>query len=357
MKEQDSPRLTWRLLFLSLLLSVIGLIFVFEASVAESFNLFGEPYHFVRLQAIRLVVGLVALGMVKFLPLKIWSKLSGFFYLGAVILLVMVFIPGIGAEFNGARRWLSLGGMMFQPVEVAKLGIVVFYSSWMKKHQKLAPFLFLTAVPSLLLILQPDFGSLLIILSIALGLFFTSGGNLAKLLPIGGVTVLGLSLLVLSSPYRMERLQTFINPESDPLGSSFHIRQIVIALGRGSWIGQGIGRSRQKFAYIPEVSSDSIFAIVGEEIGLVGSLLVILLFAYYLHLGLKIARTNPKNSFAYLLATGIVIWVGAQTILNLAAVVALVPLTGIPLPFFSYGGTSLITVMIGTGLLLSCEKR
>ena len=348
---------SWRLLAVAVGLSVIGLIFVFEASGAESYNIFGEPYHFVKLQSLRLVMGLVGLIVVRFVPIKLWQKTSSLLYLLGVGLLLLVFVPGLGSELNGARRWLMLGALQFQPVELTKFAIIIFFSAWMSKHQRLLPFLFLTGLPAGLLLLQPDFGSMLVVISIAFGVYYMAGGSLGKILLLAMSTGLVLALMVIASPYRLERLNTFLSPESDPLGSSFHIRQITIALGRGSWFGQGIGQSKQKYSYIPEASSDSIFAIVAEEIGFAGSLVLATIFFYYLHLGLKIAATNKPGTFPYLLASGVVIWIAAQTLLNLAAVVALVPLTGIPLPFFSYGGTSLITILIATGLLLACEKK
>ena len=342
-------------ILLALTLALIGLLFVFEASVAESFAAFGEPYHFVRLQSLRLLIGLAAFFVLSFLPHNLWRKLSPLLFFGGLALLLAIFIPGLGQAHNGARRWLQLGPVFFQPVELFKLGLVSFYAHWLTKHQRLAPFLFLTGLISFLLLLQPDLGSLLVILSISFSMFFLSGAKIWHFLTLTLAAIIILGLLIISSPYRWQRVMTFVNPELDPLGSSFHIRQITLALGSGSWLGQGIGKSRQRFSYVPEASTDSIFAIIAEEVGFLGSLGVISLFALYFYLGFKLIN-RQKNQYSYLLECGLLIWIASQTLLNLAAVVALVPLTGLPLPFFSYGGTSLIMILAANGIIVAGNK-
>lgn len=337
--------------FLSIIISLIGLLFVFEASVAESYNIFSQPYHFVQQQAVWLLVGLGIMTIAFMFPLPLLQKMAPFIYGLNLILLLLVFIPGIGMELNGAHRWFVIGGMVFQPVEILKFSMVIFFASWMSKHQRLMPFLFLTLIPTILVLLQPDLGSVLIVLCIAFGMYFLAGGNLKHLTVLGIFGIGIIFLLILTQPYRLRRLTTFTNPDLDPLGASFHIRQITIALGNGGWLGQGIGKSKQKFSYIPEASSDSIFAIVAEEIGFLGSAVLLLLFLGYLHAGYRILKKLKPASFEYLLAAGILIWISAQIFLNLAAVVALVPLTGVPLPFFSYGGSSLVMVLCATAVL------
>jgi cell division protein FtsW len=343
--------------FVSVLLSIIGLLFVFEASVAEAFTTFGDQFFFVRQQAIWFVIGLFGLGAGILIPSTVWKKCAPFIYGASIFLLLAVFLPGLGKEVNGARRWVELPGFNFQPVEIAKFGIITFFASWLSKHQKLAPFLFLTLLPVALLFLQPDMGSALIVLGISFGLYFLSGARLKTISLIFGAGLIALSLAIVVSPYRLKRMTTFINPESDPLGASFHIRQITLALGNGGWVGQGIGKSRQKFSYIPEASTDSIFAIVAEEVGFMGSLALFLLFASYFHFGYLILKKVKQNTYDYLLAAGCILWIGLQVLLNLSAVVALVPLTGIPLPFFSYGGTSLVMILCVTGILIGIGRR
>ncbi len=339
-----------------LFLTLIGLFFVFEASTAESFAKYGHQYHFVKRQAIWIGAGWLGLLMAASLPFKFWKTISTFFYFLSIFLLAAVFVPGLGLELNGARRWISLGPVSFQPVEVVKLSLALFFSVWMARHQRLIPFVFLLSIPSLILMLQPDVGSLLILLSIGTGLFFVAGGDLKKMLPVVAVGFVGLALAILSSSYRLKRVKTFFNPAADPLDSSFHIRQIMLALGSGGLLGQGLGNSRQKYAYIPEASSDSIFAIVAEEVGFVGSGVILTMFAFYFYLIYRLANQQKTGSQAQLCLYGILIWLAGQTLLNLGAVVALVPMTGLPLPFFSYGGSSLVMVLVANGIMLSAAK-
>lgn len=340
------------LLFLTFLLCVIGLLFVFEASVAEAFTSFGNQFYFVKQQAMGLVVGIIALLVGIFTPTQIWKKFSGIFYVVSIVLLIAVFLPGIGKQVNGAHRWINLIHGSFQPVELVKFSMIVFFATWMEKHQKLPPFLFLTLLPVALLLKQPDLGSALIVLVIAFTLFYLAGAPNKIFVIICGAGIALLMLTIILAPYRMKRITTFLNPDADPLGASFHIHQITIALGNGGWFGQGIGKSRQKFSYIPEASTDSIFAIIAEEVGFVGSLVIFALFFLFIHLGYLITLKTEQGSFDHLLAAGILIWISMQILLNLSAIVALVPLTGIPLPFFSFGGTALVMVLWITGILI-----
>lgn len=345
------------ILFLTILISLIGLFFVFEASVAESFSAFGHQYHFISLQAKWFVVGLFAMIFSSLLPYKFWQKTAPIWYFLGLVLLVLVFIPGLGVSLNGASRWINFGLVRLQPIEFFKFSLIIYFASWMSKTQKLSSFVFLTGVPTILILLQPDLGSLLIVLWVAFGMYFLAGGHLKKLSLVSFIGVLLLIIVILLSPYRMKRLKTFLNPESDPLGASFHIRQITLALGNGGWFGQGLGNSRAKYAYIPEASSDSIFAIVAEEIGVVGAVIIIFLYILLFYFIYKSLKKVPVKSFAYLLGYGILLWISGQAILNLAAIVALVPLTGLPLPLFSYGGSSLVMILFSIGILLRLEKE
>lgn len=345
------------LLLLTYVIGLIGLFFVFESSTAEAFNLFGDQYYFVKRQAVHFVLGTFALGVAYFMPSEVWKKLAPFAYFGSLILLVMVFLPGIGREINGAYRWLFIGPINLQPIEVVKLAMTFFFASWMSRHQRLLPFLFLTATPTILVMLQPDMGSTLVLLSIAASMYFMAGGEIKPFLSVSALGIIFLAAAILLSPYRQERLKTFLNPESDPLGASFHIRQITLALGNGGLIGQGIGNSRQKFSYIPEASTDSIFSIVAEEVGFLGSCLILSLYVAFFWFGSRILLASKADPFERLVGVGAFTWIAAQTILNLSAVVALVPLTGVPLPYFSYGGSSLIMLLFATGLLLHLSQE
>lgn len=338
-------------------LSLLGLLFVFEASTSEAYRTFGDQYHFLKHHAIGLAIGLVFFSMAALVPADLWLKAAPLLYAGGILSLLLVFIPGIGLNLNGARRWISFGLAVFQPVELMKLALIAYLSSWLSKYQKLPQFLVLLGIPTLLVLLQPDLGSMMVLCAIGFSLYFVAGGQLKQfMLTIGGAAIMVL-LAILASPYRRERLLTFLNPTADPTGSSFHVRQLTIALGRGGLFGQGIGNSSQKYAYLPEASTDSIFAIVAEEIGFVGSTIIITLFLTFLILLFRNVIKLPTGSPQRLLGFGIFFWLAIQIILNLAAVVGLVPLTGIPLPFFSYGRSAQVMLLLASGIIVSLGRR
>ncbi len=340
-------------LFVFLLL-LVGLLFVFDSSGPESTAMYGSVYHLTLQHVLGLVAGLVALVVGMLTSPKLLLKGGPVLYLLGLCLLLLVFIPGVGLSLNGAHRWLLVGGISFQPVEFFKLCLIVFMSSWLSNHQKVASFLLILLPPMLLLLLQPDLGSLLVVLGIACCLFVIAGGSLRHMGLIAAAGIPLLVVLILIAPYRLQRLTTFFNPEHDPLGAGFHIRQITIALGRGGIFGQGLGNSSQKFGYVPEASTDSIAAIIGEETGLVGLLALIGLYLGFFVSGYALVRDTVGS--VRLLGQGILAWIGTQALLNLAAVAALVPLTGIPLPFISYGRSSLVMLLYAVGLLLRIKK-
>lgn len=357
-KRSATPiRLGLVVIILIIILSLLGLVFVFEASVAESLSTFGDRYYLFKQHLLGMAIGWVAFFVGLLIPAKTWLKISLFLLLAGILALILVFIPGIGLNLNGASRWLSIAGFTIQPVEFAKFALICYLAAWLPKQKELIPFLIILAIPSLLLILQPDLGSLLVVFGIACGMYFVAGGNLKQLGLVGAVSIPLLLIAILMSPYRMQRMLTFFNPESDPLGSSYHVRQIILALGRGGLFGQGLGNSTQRFSYIPEASTDSIFAIVGEETGFVGSFIIISLFAVLIFSLFKLVNQTQNPGEIKLLGNGLAIWITAQTLLNLSAVVALVPLTGVPLPFFSYGRTALIMLLFATGVLLNTGKK
>lgn len=344
-------------MILVIILSLLGLVFVFEASVAESLDTFGDRYYLFKQHLIGLAIGVVAFFVGLIIPSKFWIKISPFLFLGSLVLLLAVFIPGVGLNLNGASRWLSIAGITIQPVEIAKFALITYLAAWLPKQKDIIPFLIVAGIPALLLILQPDLGSLLVIFSIACSIYFISGGNLKQLGTVALVSIPLLVIAIATSPYRMQRVLTFFDPESDPLGSSYHVRQIILALGRGGLFGQGLGNSTQRFSYIPEASTDSIFAIVAEETGYFGSFVIIALFAVLVFSLFKLVNQTKNPVEIKLLGNGLAIWITVQTLLNLSAVVALVPLTGVPLPFFSYGRTALIMLLFATGVLLNTGKK
>lgn len=344
----------WQSLFLSILciLLALGTLFMLDISLVESAATFNDPYYLFKQHLVGLAIAAIFFTIGIFVKPKVWLRLGPYAYLFGLVLLLLVFIPGIGLDLNGAKRWFAFGSFRLQPVEFFKGALIMFLSGWLYKHKQIIPFLFALITPAILLLLQPDMGSLLIVLGIAVILFFLAGGKLSTLATLGGALIPILLILIITSPYRMQRLTSYINPDSDPLGTSFHIRQITLALGRGGMWGKGLGNSNQKYAYIPESTTDSIFAIVAEEVGFTGSVTICLLFLTLFYSGYRIIQTSDAPSAERLLALGMLSWIMLQTTLNLAAVAGLVPLTGIPLPFFSYGRSSQVMTLFACAIII-----
>lgn len=341
---------------MTILLLGFGLIMIYSASVAEGARDFGNKWHFVELQLKWAGLGLLGMGIVSFIPPKSWLKLAPLMMVGGLMLLILVIIPGIGTKVQGARRWLVLPGLTLQPSELMKFVQVVYLSVWLNAKQvTLTQFGVFIAFVAGLIMLQPDMGTTLVVTLLAVAIYFLSGYPIKHFLVLGLVGFLVGTTLIISAPYRLERVKTFLDPLHDTQGSSYHIRQVLLSLGSGGVSGVGIGRSRQKYAYLPEATTDSIFAVVGEEMGFIGGLGLILAFLYYLSLIFKVA-TREKNKIASIMVAGIGAWIALQVSLNLAAMVALTPLTGVPLPLVSYGGSALITMLLGIGLVLSVER-
>lgn len=346
-----------KVLFLCVLIAVVlGIVLVYDASVAEAFSQFGDKFYFARQQAMWVGLGCGALIVSALLPMGFWRTMGILIFFFALISLIAVLIPGVGTIVQGARRWIVFGPFRFQPSELMKLGIVLYFSTWLTKHQRSGPFMFMTVLIFGLVMLEPDLGTGLIILAIAFSLFVAAGGAWKYIIAFALIGIVGISALIVTSPYKMRRMAAYLNPDSDPLGASYHIRQITIALGSGGWFGQGIGKSRQKYQYIPEASTDSIFAIAAEELGFVGALGIISLYVVMIYQGFRIV-SMAKHKQDQLVALGVTVWIASQAMLNLASVVALVPLAGVPLPFLSYGGSSLISMLASSGILIGIGRR
>ena len=339
----------------TLVLVAFGVLMVYDASVVEAVKLFSDKFYFAKLQLVWATVGLSALLLLSHLPYRKLAKLSLPLFLISLLLLVAVLVPGIGVKVQGARRWLTIGFLTIQPAEIVKLTFVVYLASWLSRQQSFWSFLILSLLVLTLVILEPDLGTAVVILATGFLTYFLSGAPLTAIATIGLVGMLAGALIILTSAYRRARLLTFFDPTRDPFGASYHIRQVLIALGSGSLFGVGIGRSRQKYAYLPEATTDSIFAIIAEELGFLGAALIIGLFLVLIYSGFKIASRAP-DKFGQLLAGGITSWLGLQTFVNLASMVALSPLTGVPLPFISYGGSSLIMSLAAVGILINIGK-
>ncbi|MFH0749796.1 MAG: putative lipid II flippase FtsW [Candidatus Gottesmanbacteria bacterium] len=347
----------WLLIGVVILLSGFGLLMVYDSSVAIAIRDFGNQYYYLTEQLKWLILGLIVFFVTSVVDYRIYKKLALPMLLGTIFLLLIVFIPGVGIKALGAKRWINLGFTILQPAELAKLSLVIYLSAWFstKEKERLVSFLILLGMIVGLIILEPDLGTTLVIMATAVTMYFFSGAPVKQFILMLPALIVGVFGLAVASPYRFRRLTTFFNPENDPLGASYHIRQATIALGSGGLFGVGIGGSRQKYEYLPEANTDSIFAIIGEEIGFIGATLLIGAFLFIIWRGFRIAR-HTEDPFGRLLALGITSWISYQVIMNIAAMVALIPLTGVPMPLLSYGGSSLIVVLAGLGILVNISK-
>lgn len=344
------------LLVLVISLVVLGLIAVADVSAPQALNMTGDKFYFLKQQLIWSAIGMVVLFVTSKINYLFWEKIATPFFVICLVLLMVVLLPHLGFAALGARRWIPLGFFSLQPSELVKLGLVIYLAKVSSKRKTAISYFLPLLIVTGLIMLQPDLGTTLVVSTIGLAQIFISGVNLLYFFGALIVGAIGVSGLILISPYRRDRLLTFLQVTSDPLGKGYHIRQILIALGSGGIFGVGLGASRQKFLFLPEASTDSIFAILGEELGLVGGIALILVFVYFVFKGMRVAQNAP-DTFSKILAVGITTWIGGQAFLNIASMAALVPLTGIPLPFISYGGSSLVMVLTACGILLSISRH
>jgi len=354
--RNQKQKMDKKLFLATVLLVIIGLIAVLDASAPQAINVFGDKFYLFKNQLVWGLVGFITLLISSKIYYKFWEKIATPLFIIVLVSLVLVLIPGIGASLLGARRWISVGPLFFQPSEFAKFGLILFLAKFMSKKEASIVYFLPLVLVSLLIMLEPDLGTTLIIVLTGAVQIFISQINLLQYSGVGILGGLAVYILILLSPYRKDRLLTFLEQSTDPLGKSYHIRQILLGLGSGGFFGVGLGASRQKFLFLPEAATDSIFAVIAEEVGFIGAFGLIALFVFYVFRALKIAKYAPDD-FSKYLALGIGSWVGIQAILNIASMTALVPLTGIPLPFISYGGSSLIMIMFATGILLNISSK
>ena len=345
---------------------LFGLVMLSSASAPISYQKFGDPYHSFKHQLITGV--LPGLFLFLFLAKFYYEKLKKIAFpllIGSIVLLVLVFVPGLGADYGtSASSWLNIFGFSIQPAELVKLAFIIYLAAWLnsrgeKKVQdfrsSFMPFVIVVGIISLLMVLQPDLGTLSIIIVTALVVYFIGGGSLWHLTVFCAVGLLGFLALVKVAPYRMNRFTAFLHPEKDPQGIAYHIWQSLIAIGSGGFFGVGLGHSRQKFSYLPEVTGDSIFAIMGEEVGFLFTTLFIVLILAFAYRGIYLAKNSP-NRFARLLVIGIVAWLVFQSFINIMGMLSLLPMTGIPLPFVSSGGTALMISLAAAGILVNISR-
>jgi cell division protein FtsW len=346
------------ILTIPIILSLVGLVFIFEASSVRAMAEFGESLHYFRLQAIWLVLAvgvLISFLLFDYKKLYFFSVISMAF---TIILLMIVLIPGIGQAAGGARRWLDFGFINVQPTELAKFSVIVYLASWFKNHERrrFVSFIFLIGFLMFLIILQPDMGTAITVLLLSLIIYYLAGMNMVSILLLAPFGVGLFYLLIKASPYRFDRLMAYLNPSSDPLGIGYHINQIIISLSNGGIFGAGFGASRQKYLFLPEAHTDSIFAIIGEEYGFIGAAILLTLYFIFVYKIYHLIRVAP-DKLSKLLASGIFVFFNLQLIINLAGMTGLFPLTGVPLPFLSYGGSNLLVSFGLIGILLNIEKR
>jgi cell division protein FtsW len=362
-RERHEP--AYALLLAVMALTAIGIVMVYSSSSVRSYFSDADPAAQGLEQLVWAGIGLVGLVVAMRIDFRHLRYLAIPFYVITLALLVAVLVPGIGSEINGSRRWIVIPGVgSLQPAEFAKLAIVLYLAHWLDRRGKevrsfwngLVPFGMLVAPGFFLIAMEPDLGTAGVYIIVAVGILFMAGANLLYLMAIGGAVLGAAWLMISSTSYQLERVQTFLDPFRDPLGAGYNTVQALMALALGGITGLGLGESRMKFLYLPAPSTDFIFAIIGEEWGLVGTLTVLALFVVIAYQGYRIAITAP-DTFSGLVACGLTTWLVVQAFINLAVVTALMPVTGIPLPFISAGGSALTINLAAIGILMSISRE
>lgn len=344
----------------TLVLLCIGVVMVYSSSAVVAIGK-GDPFFFTKRQLIFALLGVAAMFFMMNVDYWVWKKWAKTGLLICFGLLVIVLI--IGKEVNGAKSWLGIGAFGIQPAEFTKLGMTVFLAKWLSENQKnivsfrrgLMPTLGISGLAFALIMMQPDLGTGTVLMGTAVLMIFVAGCQIKHLMGLGLLGLAGFAGLILAAPYRIKRITAFIDPWQDPLGAGYQLIQSLYAIGPGGIMGLGLGMSRQKFHYLPEPYNDFIFSILAEELGFIGGALVLLLFLLILWRGMRVAITAP-DQFGSLLAVGIVGMIAIQVIINVGVVTGMFPVTGITLPFLSYGGSSLTLILTGMGVLLNISR-
>jgi cell division protein FtsW len=350
------------LLVATAMLLMTGLLAVYTSSFAVAYHEFGDANYFVTRQAVFAIVGVCALVVfmrIDYNRLRAWSVPM---LLISLLGLLLVLSP-LGVERNGAQRWIELGPVALQPSEFAKLAVIVYIAAWLASRGDqvkdfslgFLPFTLLLSVVGALIIAQPDMGTTIIVCLVACTLFFVAGAPISHLALLLGSGATASYFIIQTKDYQLDRLTSFWEPESDPQGVGFQVLQLLIALGSGGPLGIGWAESRQKHLYVPGSHTDGVFAILGEELGFVGLMAILGLFTFFIFRGLMVTLKS-RDSFAMLLGIGIVAWISYQTLINVAGITRTIPLTGVPLPFLSYGGSALISLLAGVGILLNVSR-
>jgi cell division protein FtsW len=355
------------LVFVTATLLIIGLVMVGSASISIADGKLGQPLFYFNRQLIFAVIGLALAALVVSVRLEVWRQLAPLLLIVGVGLLVLVLIPGIGREVNGSRRWLPLGPVNIQVAEIIKLFSIIYVADYLHRHHgqlhgsffKVFGPLVLLGLAALLLLMQPDMGSVVVILSTVLAMLFLGGARLDVFAALMTIFAGLFAVLIWLAPYRLQRLQTFMDPWQDPFGSGFQLTQALIAFGRGDWLGVGLGSSMQKLFYLPEAHTDFLYSILAEELGLIGALSILVLFSIFIWRALAIGRAAELAGqvFGAQIAYGIGIWIGLQACVNMGVNMGVLPTKGLTLPLMSYGGSSLLLTCLAIALLFRVDME
>ncbi|MFC1656603.1 putative lipid II flippase FtsW [Patescibacteria group bacterium] len=358
-------KIDYILLLTALGLAAFGLVMIASASAIRSYEVTDGATNnfFLYQQGISLFFGIFALIFCTLFNYKFWQKYSFWFFILTIVLLVSVYIPGLASPLNNSSRWISVGSIFFQPSEIAKLSFIIYTAHFLSSKGKtiqsfwsgFLPFTLLLILVSGLVIIQPDLGTATIFILVGMAMYFVSGPRISQILALISIGVAGVWLAVKAAPYRLARIITFFNPSQDVLDNAYHSRQALIAIGSGGLWGLGFGNSIQKYNYLPDPMSDSIFAVIAEEMGFIRTGIIFLVLVFFVWRAYQISKKAPDD-FSKLLALGITTWFATQIIINIAAMLGVLPLTGIPLPFISYGGSALIINLAAVGILLNISR-
>ena len=364
MPVKKSNNMDFTLLITVLILLAIGVAMVFSASSISSQLKYQDKYHFLKSQGAYALLGIAVMLFLSRFNYKILGKFAPILVVVSIVLLLLVFVPGIGFQANGAWRWIQIGPIPMQPSEFAKFTLILFMAKSISNKkdkirtffQGVVPYILLMSVYCILIILEPNKSMAMIFVLITFALLFSAGAKITHLLVWGLPLIPAAAYIFIKDKYSLLRITSYMDPWADPLKSGYQAIQSLLALGSGGLFGLGLGNSRQKFFYIPEPQNDFIFSIIGEELGFIGTFTIIVLFLLLIWRGIRIAMHAP-DSFGCLLATGIVCMIAIQVILNIAVATVSIPTTGVSLPFISSGGTSLLFAMANMGILLNISKH
>lgn len=361
-RRQHAP--DYVLIAIAAVIVIFGLIMLSSATSAFAYVKYKDSYYFFKNQFFGVLMGLVGFYFFSTIDYHFWKRYAFGMMVVSVVLLLLVFIPGLRAEWGTARSWINIFGFSLQPSEFVKITFLMYLAAWLETRGKdlhdlaqgTMPFLIVLGVIGALMLLQPDFGTLSIIGLTAMIVYFVGGGNIKHILVIGLIGVLALSIMLKIKPYQADRFRCFIESGYSADKACYQVNQALIAVGSGGFWGRGLGASRQKFMYLPEVSGDAIFPIIGEEVGFIFSAALILLFCALYYRGYLIGRSSPDR-YGKILAIGLSSWLGLQAIINIGGMLNIMPMTGVPLPLVSYGGSAILAAMCGVGLLVNISKH